>query len=239
MTTSDPPAAGDSGPAGTGSSRSPPPGVRASTRSSSLSDPAPAASSGDHASRCDPPGASSALHAVGAGHVRRVARVSDAFFEAQADQISRTCRDMARRFHRGGRLLVFATPGPVESDAYHVSVEFVHPVLVGKQALPATVLARNPAAQVRSLGRPDDIAMGITSDGAGASVSEGLRAAGERGLLTLGLAGGSGGGLAEASPDHLFVIPDEDPTVVQEVQETLYHVLWELVHVFFEHKGLL
>lgn len=180
-----------------------------------------------------------ALRALGSAHFRRVAEVSDAFFAARADDISHACLDMARRFHQGGRLLVFATPGSAESDAYHVSVEFVHPVLVGKRALPATVLARDPAAQVRSLGRPEDIAMGITSDGTGPAVVEGLRAARERGLLTLGLAGGTGGRLGEASPDHLFVVPDDDPTVVQEVQETLYHVLWELVHVFFEHGGLL
>jgi D-sedoheptulose 7-phosphate isomerase len=45
--------------------------------------------------------------------------------------------------------------------------------------------------------------------------------------------------MARAPLDHLFVVPDEDATIVQEVQETCYHVLYELVHVFFEHRGLL
>jgi D-sedoheptulose 7-phosphate isomerase len=53
------------------------------------------------------------------------------------------------------------------------------------------------------------------------------------------LAGGDGAGLAQADLDFSFVVPADDPLVVQETHETLYHVLWELVHVFFEHPGLL
>lgn len=180
-----------------------------------------------------------ALHALGAEHFRRVSEVSDAFFEARADDVSRTCRAMARRFHRDGRLLVFSPPGPSESDAYHVSVEFVHPVLVGKKALPATVLAGDPVLRVESLGREEDIALGLTTDGEDEGVVSGLRAARRLGLLTVGLAGGDGGRMAEEPLDHLFVVPAGSPAVVQEVQETLYHVLWELVHVFFDHEGQL
>lgn len=182
---------------------------------------------------------SAELRALAEEHFRRVREVSDAFFEARADDVSRTCLEMARRFHRGGRLLAFGAAGASESDAYHVSVEFVHPVLVGKRALPATVLSGEPASRVESLGRPEDVAVGIASDGGDDGVAAGLEAARRAGLLTIGLAGGEGGRVAEAAPDHLFVVPDDDPAVVQEVQETLYHVLWELVHVFFDHEGLL
>lgn len=146
---------------------------------------------------------------------------------------------MAHRFHRDGRLLVFAPAGPLRSDAYHVSVEFVHPVLVGKRALPAAVLEGDPEERIRTLGRPEDIALGIVGPGGGGSVPAGLRAAAEGGLLTVGLAGGDRGGEEDRELDHTFVIASDDPFVVQEVQETLYHVLWELVHVFFDHEGLL
>lgn len=179
------------------------------------------------------------LREVGEDHVRATGEASDRFFGQRSEEISRACWDMARRFHRGGRLLVFGGPGPVRSDAYHVSVEFVHPVLVGKRALPATVLDDPPAERVRILGRPVDMALGISSDGHHPGTVDGLKAAAEAGLLTLGLAGATGGRMLELDLDHLFVIPRDDPTVVQEVQETLYHVLWELVHVFFEHRGLL
>jgi D-sedoheptulose 7-phosphate isomerase len=63
-------------------------------------------------------------------------------------------------------------------------------------------------------------------------VAEALRVARERGCLTLGFT-------ADSAAEHEFVPPSEDPSVRQELVETLYHVLWELVHVFFEHRGLL
>ena len=81
--------------------------------------------------------------------------------------------------------------------------------------------------------------MGFSPDGYCADVVAGLRAARERGLLTLGLAGGDGGQFRESALDFCFVVPSRDPFVIQETHETLYHVLWELVHIFFEHEGLL
>jgi D-sedoheptulose 7-phosphate isomerase len=62
-----------------------------------------------------------------------------------------------------------------------------------------------------------------------------LAVAAQRGALTLAMTGPT----PPAQVDYSFVVPSDDPKVVQEVQETTYHVLWELVHVFFEHPGLL
>jgi len=164
---------------------------------------------------------------------------------------------MAVRFHRGGKLIVFGTGGP-SADAQHVAVEFVHPVIVGKRALPAISLTTDVATvtgiaeregvaaifarQLRAVARPADIAMGISADGASPSVLAGLEAAHEMGLLTIALAGGSGGRVGcPASPavDHLLIVASSDPRVVKELQVTTYHVLWELVHVFFEQPGVL
>ena len=79
-----------------------------------------------------------------------------------------------------------------------------------------------------------------SADGNSASVLAGLEAARERGLLTIALAGGDGGQIAAAkAADHLLLIPSADPRVVKELQVTAYHVLWELVHVFFEQPGVL
>src|SRR5689334_9717451 len=63
-------------------------------------------------------------------------RICDRFFSVEAPRLARACREMAERFLRGGRLLAFGQ-GPYATDAQHVSVEFVHPVIVGKRALPA------------------------------------------------------------------------------------------------------
>jgi len=151
--------------------------------------------------------------------------------------------------------VVFGTGGP-SADAQHVAVEFVHPVIVGKRALPAISLTTDVATvtgiaerkgvaeifahQIRCLARPADIALGISSDGNSASVLAGLDAARELGLLTIALVGGDGGRIA-AGPavDHLLVAASSDPRVVKELHVTTYHVLWELVHVFFEQPGVL
>jgi D-sedoheptulose 7-phosphate isomerase len=173
----------------------------------------------------------------------------------QAAAVAAACHQMAIRFHQGGKLVVFGVGGP-STDAQHVAVEFVHPVIVGKRALPAISLTSDVATvtgvaaasgmaaifshQLRYLATPADIALGICTDGNSASVLSGLLTARELGMLTIGLVGGDGGAIA-ASPavDHLLITPSADPRIVKELQVTAYHVLWELVHVFFEQPGVL
>jgi D-sedoheptulose 7-phosphate isomerase len=173
----------------------------------------------------------------------------------QAGAVAAACHQMAIRFHQGGKLVVFGTGGP-STDAQHVAVEFVHPVIVGKRALPAISLTSDIATvtgiaarsgmaaifahQLRYLASPTDIALGISADGNCASVLSGLLTARELGLLTIALVGGDGGEIA-ASPaaDHVLVTRSTDPRVVKEMHVTSYHVLWELVHVFFEQPGVL
>ena len=96
------------------------------------------------------------------------------------------------------------------------------------------------AHQIRFLADPADIALGISADGDSASVLAGLETARELGLLTIALTGGDGGLIASSQAvDHLLVAASADPRVVKEMHVTAYHVLWELVHVFFEQPGVL
>jgi D-sedoheptulose 7-phosphate isomerase len=181
-----------------------------------------------------------------------------------ADAVAAACHAMAVRFHQGGRLVVFGTGGP-STDAQHVAVEFVHPVIVGKRALPAISLTADVATvtgiaerdgiaaifahQLRYLARPADIALGISApgisapgiaaDGDSPSVLAGLETAREMGLLTVALTGGDHGQAAAKVADHVLVANSSDPRVVKEMHVTLYHILWELVHVFFEQPGVL
>jgi D-sedoheptulose 7-phosphate isomerase len=173
----------------------------------------------------------------------------------QADAVAAACHAMAVRFHRGGKLVVFGTGGS-STDAQHVAVEFVHPVIVGKRALPAIALTTDVATvtgiaerdgvaaifahQIRFLAGADDIALGISADGDSVSVRAGLEVAKDMGLLTIALLGGDGGRIAaSAAVDHLLLADSRDPRVVKEMHVTTYHVLWELVHVFFEQPGVL
>lgn len=176
------------------------------------------------------------------------------FFEANADEVSRVCHAMAQRFHRGGRLIAFGN-GAFATDAQHVSVEFVHPVVMGKRALPALALTNDSALlsgmamgnpdgipfvrHLKILGRKEDIAMGFSADGNCVNVVEALKMARQKGLFTMGMTGGEGGMMAQAELDACFVVPSDNPYLIQESHETLYHILWELVHIFFEHEGLL
>jgi D-sedoheptulose 7-phosphate isomerase len=137
-----------------------------------------------------------------------VARRTDAnsrFFAHEAERIALVCRELARCFVGGGRLLAVGESPQSWSDAHHVAVEFVHPVIVGKRALPALAVG---TAELASLSETTDAVVAF----------EPLR-------------------FIVGSEEWRFEPPTDDPFVRQELCETLYHVVWELVHVFFEHLG--
>jgi len=153
--------------------------------------------------------------------------VFEAFFKAEAPRLAEACHEMSRRFLEGGRLLAFGN-GPAATDAQHVSVEFVHPVIVGKRALPAIDVGSEFEARLPVILQPEDIVMGFSFPTGDIAVERVLSIARERGALTFALAGEVG--------DYPFAPPDEDPFVCQEIFEVLYHMLWETVHVYFEHR---
>jgi D-sedoheptulose 7-phosphate isomerase len=170
-------------------------------------------------------------------------RANRTFFEADAERLARLCHRMAERFARGGRLVAFGRSPGARSDARHVAVEFVHPVIVGKRALPAIGLAGEGGPlgqQVDLVVEPDDIAIAFGVGEDGGEAAEALTLARGRGCLTIAFHQvGAPGAARGAQAEWEFAVPSADPSVRQELVETLYHVLWELVHVFFDHRGLL
>jgi D-sedoheptulose 7-phosphate isomerase len=154
-------------------------------------------------------------------------QIFESFFDAEAPRLAEACHEMSRRFLAGGRLLAFGN-GSAATDAQHVSVEFVHPVIVGKRALPALDLGPDFERRLPVLLRPEDMVMGFAFPEADEPVERALRTARERGAMTFALMGEAG--------EYSFSPPDGDPFVIQEVFEVLYHVLWETVHVYFEHR---
>src|SRR5215212_8712344 len=131
--------------------------------------------------------------------------IFETFFRTEAPRLAEACHEMSRRFLAGGRLLAFGN-GPAATDAQHVSVEFVLPVIL----------------------RPEDMVMGFAFPERDEAVERALLVAKELGARTFALAGEVG--------DYPFALPDEDPFVCQEVFEVLYYMLWETVHVYFEHR---
>ncbi|HWK09246.1 MAG TPA: SIS domain-containing protein [Vicinamibacterales bacterium] len=151
---------------------------------------------------------------------------SRALFDREAERLAHACEAMSSRFLRGGRLLAFGR-GAAATDAQHVSVEFVHPVIVGKRALPALDLSAAFESWLPAIVRDVDIAMAFSSPAGDPGVDAALDAAAAAGALTLALPGRHG--------DFAIDAPSPDPLVSQELVEVLYHTLWETVHVFFEH----
>ena len=156
-------------------------------------------------------------------------RLCETFFSREASRLADACREMSERFLRGGRLLAFGR-GPYATDAQHVSVEFVHPVIVGKRALPALDLSLLYRPWLRSILHADDMVMGFGPPGGDDDVVGTLREAQSRGAMTFALPGSSGSYFVGAATP--------DPFIHQEIIEILYHTLWETVHVFFEHREL-
>ncbi len=166
--------------------------------------------------------------------LRERTEANQRFFAAESDRLAGLCHAMAERFARGGRLVALGATPAARSDARHVAVEFVHPVIVGKRALPALGLCGeggNLAAQAELVLRADDIAIAFGTDQDAGAAARALQTAARRGCLTLAF--------SPAGAEWEFEPPVADPYIRQELVETLYHVLWELVHVFFEHRGLL
>jgi len=164
---------------------------------------------------------------------RLVARnaVSRALFEREADRLAHACDEMAQRFLRGGRLLAFGR-GASATDAQHVAVEFVHPVIVGKRALPALDLSAAFETWLPAVVGADDIVMGFAGPEGDAAVDAALAVAEACGAQTFALPGPAHRGQRRFAVE----LPAPDAFITQELIEVLYHTLWETVHVFFEHR---
>ncbi len=184
---------------------------------------------------------------------REVIDTKQQFFSENAERISECCIAMAKAFDEGGRLLVFGNGGSC-CDAAHMAVECMHPIIEKRPALPAISLTTDTAIltaigndqdfslayvqQLRLLGRPGDIAMGMSTSGKSANVNRALQAAREMRMLTIGYAGRDGGRMP-ASCDYCFVVPSFSIPRIQETQETLLHIMWDLIHVIRGEEDVL
>ncbi|HEX4998226.1 MAG TPA: SIS domain-containing protein [Terriglobia bacterium] len=175
------------------------------------------------------------------------------FVEENADRIEALAREMGRRFREGGRLYVMGNGGSA-CDALHVAVEFKHPILEKRRALPAEALVGDVATltavsndldfsrvfvnQIRLAGRPGDMALAISSSGQSANLIYALEAARAAGLVTIALCGKDGGRLA-AVADHSLIVPSFSIHRIQETHTTMIHLLWDAVHLSFGEEDVI
>lgn len=164
--------------------------------------------------------------------------------EETAAAIAAAAGDLAARFAAGGTLLIFGNGGSA-ADAQHLAAEFTGRYMLDRAPLPALALADNTAAvtaiandygfdrvfarQVHAFGKGGGAAIALSTSGTSENVLEGLRAARELGLLTIGVTGEGGAERMRALCDHLLTIPARQTPQIQEGTMLVLHTICELV----------
>ncbi|HXT31997.1 MAG TPA: D-sedoheptulose 7-phosphate isomerase [Vicinamibacterales bacterium] len=184
---------------------------------------------------------------------RDATRIAEAAFAATVALHERVGRNLgpalvaaqaiAEALGAGGKLLAFGNGGSA-ADAQHLAAELVGRFQKERAAIPAIALTVDTsvltsvandysfkqvfARQVEALGRPGDVAIGISTSGESPNVLIALQAAKAQGLKTVALTGRDGGSVGRAADIHVNV-PDQNAARVQEVHRTLMHVICEIV----------
>jgi D-sedoheptulose 7-phosphate isomerase len=188
--------------------------------------------------------------------VRESVDVKTRFFEDNKETIIAASLDLAKAFHRGRKLLVCGNGGSA-TDAQHVAVEFMHPITVGRRALPAICLANDMAMvtavandvgfddvftrQIIALGSAGDVLLGISTSGNSENLMHAFATARRMELVTIGFAGDDGGKMAAMSGgllDYCLTVPTSSIHRIQETHVALYHIMWDIVHTFLQSKSL-
>ena len=170
----------------------------------------------------------------------------EAFVRESTDDLLRLADWIRETFEDGGKLLIFGNGGSA-ADAQHLAAEFVNRFLINRRPLPALALTTDSSVltsigndfsfdqvfvkQVQALGRPEDLALGISTSGTSANVVKGMQAAREIGMRTAALTGGTvrpGGDLA-ALCDLVLNVPADSTPHIQETHLWIEHVLCEIV----------
>lgn len=176
---------------------------------------------------------------------RESVEVKQKFFERYAEDISVLSQKMAERFRDGHKLWVMGNGGSA-CDAQHIAVEFVHPIIEKRRALPAFDLvsqipvltaisndkdyARIFVDQIELWGQSGDMVIAISTSGNSPNLIYALEAARKRGMLTIAFSGKDGGRLADAA-EYCFTVPSYSIHRIQESHVALLHILWDLTHV--------
>jgi D-sedoheptulose 7-phosphate isomerase len=188
---------------------------------------------------------------------RESAEVKTRFFADNKETILHASLAMARAFYQGRKLLVCGNGGSA-TDAQHIAVEFMHPITVGRIALPAICLTNDIAMvtavandvgfddvftrQIIALGAAGDILLGISTSGNSKNLLHAFTTARRMNLVTVGFAGSNGGQMAEMAMgglvNYCMTVPTASIHRIQETHVALYHIMWDLVHTFLQHKPL-
>lgn len=170
---------------------------------------------------------------------KSAALIAAAATDSYLNAVASAAHAIVKAFQSGHKLFVFGNGGS-SADAQHICAELVGRFSMDRPGLPAIALTSDQAfltawsndhgfdgvfaRQIQSLGRPGDVAWGISTSGNSANVVCGLDAARAAGLVTIGLTG-EGGGRAAAHCDHLICAPSHETPRIQEVHAVTYHAM--------------
>ncbi len=170
----------------------------------------------------------------------------EAFVRENADGIAALAEQIVETFNDGGKLLIFGNGGSA-ADAQHMAAEFVNRYLINRRPLPAIALTTDSSVltsisndfsydlvfvkQIQALGKPEDLALGISTSGTSANVVKGLATARSMGMKTAALTGGHEppSGEITACCDRILNVPSDSTPHIQETHLWLEHVLCEIV----------
>jgi D-sedoheptulose 7-phosphate isomerase len=198
-----------------------------------------------HGSRPDPANLVALLRESVLAKAEDSIAVKQAFFARNSDELVHVAFDLAEVFRNGGRLFTMGNGGS-SCDAAHLAVEFLHPVTAGRCALTAINLVADAAMmtavgndvgfaqvfarQLIAQGRAGDALIGVSTSGNSENLLAAFETAKSLRLLTIGLAGGTGGRMAQAGLDHCLTVETSSIHRVQECHVAIYHILWDLTH---------
>ncbi len=176
-------------------------------------------------------------------HLEKSIQVMERIIEENAPLISRIAHLFIETFKGGRKAVIFGNGGSA-ADAQHVAAELVHRFRIDRAALPAIALTTDTsilssigndygfdrvfARQIEALVTPGDIVVGISTSGNARNVLEGIRVAREKGAVTIGFTGYTGGALRELV-DVCFQVPSHNTAHIQEAHITVWHILCDLI----------
>jgi D-sedoheptulose 7-phosphate isomerase len=150
---------------------------------------------------------------------------------------------MAEALRNGNRIFYFGNGGSA-ADAQHLGAELTGRYLRDRPGLPGIALTVNAssitaiandysyemvfARQLQALSNKGDIAVGISTSGNSSNVIRAMQVGRERGLLTIGMTGRTGGRLKSAV-DYCICIPSDQTPRIQELHILTGHILCEII----------
>lgn len=154
---------------------------------------------------------------------------------------------MVKAFEDGNKVL-FCGNGGSASDAQHLAAEFSGRFYTDRDALPAEALHCNTSyltavandysfdviysRLIKGIGNPGDVLVGLSTSGNSKNIVKAFETAREKGMITIGFTGSTGGKLKDLS-DHLINIPSDDTPRIQESHITVGHIICQFVEEIY------